>query len=85
MPHSKIQDGVKLVFDELWQVGAGSSLGLLEEGRSVPLYQTVLRGLFRAVTLVLNRGAIERLAGLLLRGLHALLWSSQQPAARSPQ
>ena len=51
------EEGVELVFDELRQVGAASVLGLGEEGRGVLLNQAVPRGLFRAVALVVNRGA----------------------------
>ena len=53
-------EGVELVFDELRQVGAGSVFGLGKEGRGVLLHQAVKRGLFRAVTLVVNWGAVRR-------------------------
>ena len=66
-----LQEGVELVLDELRQVGAGSVFGLGEEGRRVLQYQAVQRGLFRAVALVVDRGAIRRPLGLLHRGLHA--------------
>jgi len=66
-----IQEGVEFVFDELRQVGAGGVLGLGEEGRSVLLHQAVQRGLFRAVAIVVDKGAIRRPLGLLHRGLHA--------------
>ena len=39
-----IEKGVKLVLDELRQVGAGSVFGLGEEGRSVLLHRAVPRG-----------------------------------------
>ncbi len=68
-----IQEGVELAFDELRQVGAGSVLGMGEEGRRVLLHQAVQRGLFRAVALVVDRGAIRRPLGLPADGLHARL------------
>jgi len=68
-----LEEGVELVFDELRQVGAGSVLGLSEEGRRVLLHQAVQRGLFRAVALVVDRGAIQRPLGLPADGLHARL------------
>ena len=43
------------------------------EGRGVLLHQAVQRGLFRAVTLVVDRGAIGRPLRLLHRSLHARL------------
>ena len=67
------EEGVELVFDELRQVGAGSVFGLGEESRGVLLHQSVQRGLLRAVALVVDRSAIRRPLGLLLRGLHARL------------
>ena len=67
------KEGVELVFDELRQLGAGSVFGLGEEGRCVLLHQAVQRGLFRAVALVVDRGAIRRWLGLLASGLHARL------------
>lgn len=36
-----LEKGVKLVFVELRQVGAGSTFGLGEQGRGVPLNQEV--------------------------------------------
>ena len=57
--------------DELRQVGAGSVFGLGEESRGVLLHQAVQRGLFRAVALVVDRGAIRRPLGLPANGLHA--------------
>ena len=65
-----LQEGVELVLDELRQVGAGSVFGLGEEGCGVLLHQAVQRGLFRAVALVVDRGAIPRALGLLHLGLH---------------
>ena len=62
-----------LSFDELRQVCAGSVFGLGEEGRSVLLHKAVQRGLFWAVTLVVDRGAIRRPLGLPANGLHARL------------
>jgi len=67
------EEGVELVFDELRQFGAGLSLNLREEGRRVLLHQAVQRGLFRAVALVMDRGAIRRPLGLPANGLHARL------------
>jgi hypothetical protein len=46
------------------------SRGLGEEGRGVLLHQAVQRGLFRAVALVVDRGAIGRPPGLPADGLH---------------
>ena len=66
-----LQKRVELVLDELRQVGAGSVLGLREEGRGVLLHQAVQRGLFRAVPLVVDRGAIRRPLRLPANGLHA--------------
>ena len=60
-----------LSLDELRQVGAGSVFGLGEESRGVLLHQSVQRGLFRAVALVVDRGAIRRPLGLPANGLHA--------------
>ena len=48
----------------------GGRLCLGDEGRGVLLHQAVQRGLFRAVALVVDRGAIRRPLGLLHRGLH---------------
>jgi hypothetical protein len=49
---------------------AGSVFGLGEEGRCVLLHQSVQRGLFRAVAIVVDRGAIRRPLGLPAAGLH---------------
>jgi hypothetical protein len=54
----------------LRQVGAGGGFGLGEEGGGVLLHQAVQRGLFRAVALVVDRGAIGRPLGLPVDGLH---------------
>ncbi len=59
-----------LSFDELRQIGAGLSLSLREESRRVLLHQTVQRGLFLAMTIVVDRGAIRRPLGLPANGLH---------------
>ena len=67
------EKGVELVFDELRQVGAGSVFGLSEESRGVLLRQVVQHGLFRAVALAVDRGAIRRPLGLPADGLHARL------------
>ena len=67
------EEGVELVLDKLRQVGAGCGLGLLEEGGGVLLHQAVQRGLFGAVALVADRGAIRRPLGLSADGLHAML------------
>jgi len=68
-----LQEGVELVLHELRQVGAGGRLCLGEEGRGVLLHQAVQRGLFRAVALVVDWGAIRRPLGLPAGGLHARL------------
>ena len=67
------EEGVELVFDELRQVGSGGHLCLGDEGSRVLLHQSVQRGLFRAVTLMVDRGAIRRPLGLPADGLHAML------------
>ena len=64
-------EGVELVLDELRQVGAGSVFGPGDEGRGVPLHQAVQRGLFRVITLLVNRSAIRRPLRLPANGLHA--------------
>ena len=64
------EEGVELVFDELRQVRARSIFGLGEEGCGVLLHQSVQRGLFRAVAIVVDRGAIRRTLGLPADGLH---------------
>ena len=48
----------------------GSRLCLGDEGRDVLLHQAVQRGLFRAVAIVVDRGAIRRTLGLPADGLH---------------
>jgi len=67
------EEGVELVLDELRQVGPGGHLCLGDEGGGVLLHQAVQRGQFRAVTLVVDRGAIRRPLGLPADGLHAKL------------
>ena len=67
------EERVELVFDELRQVGAGSVFRLGKEGRRGLLHQAVQRGLFRAVAIVVDRGAIRRPLGLPANGLHARL------------
>jgi hypothetical protein len=64
---------VELVLDDLRQVGPSSDFGLGEEGGRVLLHQAVQRGLFRAVALAMDRGAIRRPLGLPADGLHARL------------
>ena len=64
--------GLALVLDKLRQVGAGSVFGLGEEGRRVLLHQAVQRGLFRAMTLVVNGGTLRYQCGS-PGSLHALL------------
>ena len=64
------EECVELVFDELRQIGAGLGLSLREESRRVLLHQTVQRGMFRAMALVVDRGAIRRPLGLPANGLH---------------
>ena len=54
-----LEEGVELVLDELRQVGAGCGLSLLEEGRGVLLHRAIQLGLFGAVALVVDRGAIR--------------------------
>ena len=68
-----LEESVELVLDELRQVGAGSVFGLRDEGCGVLLHQAVQRGLFRAVAIVVDRGAIRRPLGLPADGLHARL------------
>lgn len=70
---AEFEEGVELVFDELRQIGAGLIPSLRENGCGVLLDQAVQRGLFRAVTLVLDRGAIRRPLGRPANGLHARL------------
>jgi hypothetical protein len=65
------EEGVELVLDELRQVDPSGRLCLGDEGRSVLLHQPVQRGLFRAVALVVDRGANRRPLGLPADGLHA--------------
>jgi hypothetical protein len=65
-----LNERVELVPNELRQVGACSVFGLGEEGRGVLLQQTVQRGLFRAVALVVDRGASGRPLWLPANGLH---------------
>ena len=67
------QEGVELILDELRQVGTGRVIGPGEEGRGVLLHQAIQRGLFRAVALVVDRGAVRRPLGLPANGLHARL------------
>ena len=69
------EERVELILPKLRQIGADGGLSLREEGRSVLLHQAVQRGLFRAMTFVVDRGATLRPVGLLHRGLHALLMS----------
>ena len=59
-----LEEGVELVFDELRKVCAGCVFGLSEERRGVLLHMAVQRGLFRAVALVVDRGAVRRPLGL---------------------
>ena len=68
-----LEEDVELVLDELWQVGAGGRLYLGDEGRCVLLHQVVQRGLFRAVAIVVDPGAIRPPLGLPAGGLHARL------------
>jgi len=67
------EEGVEPILDELRQVGAGSVFGLGEEGHGVFLHQAVQRGLFRAVALVMDLGAIRRPLALPADGLDAWL------------
>ena len=67
------QEGVELSLDELRQVSACSVFGLGDEGRGQLLHQAVQRGLFRTVSLVVDRGAIRRPLGRPAIGLHARL------------
>ena len=68
-----VEEGVELVLDELRQIGAGSGLGLGDEGRSVLLHQAVQRGLLGPVALIVDRRAALRPLGLSADGLHARL------------
>jgi len=79
-----LEEGIEVVFDELRQVGASLGLSLLDEGRRVLLHQAVQRGLFRAVALVVDRGAIRRPLGLPANGLHARLpkWRARTVSSR---
>ena len=54
-------------------VSAGSVFGPREEGRSVLQRQAVQRGLFWAVALVVDGGALRCPLGLPANGLHAKL------------
>ena len=67
------EEGVELALDELRQIGPGGGFSFGEEGRGMLLHQAVQRGLFRAVALAVNRGAIRCPLGLLHLGLHARL------------
>jgi hypothetical protein len=67
------EEGVDLVLDELRQIGACSVFGPRTEGRGVLLHRAVQRGLFLAVSLVVDRGAIRRPLRLPADGLHARL------------
>ena len=69
------EESVEVVLDELWQAGSGGGFDLSEEGRGVLLHQAVQRGLFRAVTLVVEPGTRWRPAGWPTGGLHVLLTS----------
>ena len=68
-----LQEGVELVFDEPRQLSPGAGLGVGNEAGCVLLDQAVQRGLFRAMPLVVQRGAVRRPLGLLADGLHARL------------
>ena len=70
-----IEEGMELVLHELRQVGSGDNFGLRKERGGVLLHQALQLGLLRAVALIVDRGEVGRLAGLLHRGLHALLTS----------
>jgi hypothetical protein len=52
-----LEEGVKLVLDELRQLGTGAGLGVCDEAGRVPLHQAVQRGLLGAVALVKQRAA----------------------------
>lgn len=67
------EERVELVIHELRQVGAGGGLCLGDEGHGVLLHQAVQRGLFRAVPLVVDLGAIGCALGLPADGLQAKL------------
>ena len=68
-----LEERVELFLDELRQVGPSGRFCLGDESRGVLLYQAVQRGLFRAVALVVDWGAIRRPLGLPADGLHARL------------
>ena len=65
------EEGVELAFHELRKVGAGTVFGLGKECLRVLLTQVVQRGLFQAVALVMNRGAIRHPLRLLHPGLQS--------------
>ena len=68
-----VEDGVKLVLDEARQLRSGAGLGVRDETGGVLLNQAVQRGLFGAVSLIVQRGAIGRplpCTGLPAVGLH---------------
>lgn len=67
------QEGVELVVDEAGQLGTRAGFGVGDEAGCVLLRKAVLRGLFRAVAFVVDRGAIRRPLGLPADGLHARL------------
>ena len=73
VPRPAFEEGVELVLQELRHVGAGGRLCLGDEGRGVLPHQAVQRGPLRAVTLVVDRGAIWRPLGVPADGLHARL------------
>jgi hypothetical protein len=67
------EEGVELNLCDLRYVGPSSIFGLCEEGRGVPLHWAARRGLFRAVALLVDWGAVLRPLGLPADGLHARL------------
>ena len=68
-----LQEGVELVLDESRQLAPGAGLGVGDEAGRMLLHQAVQRGLLRAVTLVVQRGAIRRPLGRSANSLHARL------------
>ncbi|MDP2006843.1 MAG: hypothetical protein Q8K45_14295 [Rubrivivax sp.] len=64
------EEGVKLAFEEVRQVCPGGHPLIGDEGSGVLLHWAVQRGLLRAVTLAVDRGAIWRPLRLPADGVH---------------
>lgn len=65
--------GVELGLAELRQDDVVSVFGQRDEGSGVLLHRAIRRGLFRAMTLVVDLSAIRHPLGLPADGLHARL------------